>query len=268
MNFQIILIIITTSVIVIFCTWVFLTEKFIPFSDKGSRPKGRSSSVSKYIPPLDVLSVITQSLDRDEIPYWLDQGTLLGAYREGVIMEHDDDVDIAYIISDQDQILEILRRVLPDGFTANLHGAYRENINIQGPFAKNMPSGLDLYGYKDKGKFLQIEHYSKPIPKEWVFPLSEGKLSNLTFHIPANTKDYLELTYGDIRKSADYDFKTHLYTQGNNINQDDNKSKGDPNYIMGIPKKYLHLLEEIAPEWWAKCVTHDEWGSYKDGKKC
>ena len=229
------------------------------------------STPEEYTPPLEVLSVITQSLDRDGIPYWLDCGTLLGAYREGAIMEHDNDVDIAYITSDQDQILEILRRVLPDGFTANPHGSYRENINIQGPFAKNMPSGLDLYGYKNKGKFLQIEHYGKPIPKEWVFPLSEGKLDDLTFHIPANTKEYLELIYGDILKSADYDFKTHLYTQGNKINQradETLKSKGDPNYSMGIPKKYLRLLEEIAPEWWAKCVTHDEWGSYMDGKKC
>ena len=223
----------------------------------------------KYIPPLEVLSVITQSLDRDGITYWLDLGTLLGAYREGEIMEHDNDVDIAYLTPNQDQILEILRRVLPSGFTAKPHGAYSENINIQGPFAKDMPSGLDLYGYKDKGKFLQIEHYSKPIPKEWVFPLSEGKLGNLTFHIPANTKEYLELIYGDILKSADYDFKTHLYTQGNKINQRaDETSKGDPNYSHGIPKKYLRLLEEIAPEWWAKCVTHDEWGSYMDGKKC
>ena len=235
-------------------------------------PKYKSSpSPSPYIPPLEVLTVITQSLDRDGITYWLDYGTLLGAHREGEIMEHDNDVDIAYLTPNQDQILEILRRVLPSGFTAKPSGAYSENINIQGPFAKDMPSGLDLYGYKDKGKFLQIEHYGKPIPKEWVFPLSEGKLGNLPFHIPANTKEYLELIYGDILKSADYDFKTHLYTQGNKINQradETHKSKGDPNYSMGIPKKYLRLLEEIAPEWWAKCVTHDEWGSYMDGKKC
>jgi hypothetical protein len=40
MNYKTILIIIITSVIVIFCTWGFLTEwKFIPFTDNYTTPE-------------------------------------------------------------------------------------------------------------------------------------------------------------------------------------------------------------------------------------
>ena len=95
------------------------------------------------------------------------------------------------------------------------------------------------------------------MPKSWVFPLKVGKLSGIEFSIPANTKDYLELNYGNLSENAHYDPKTHLYVEGNVIPKRD-KDKSDSNYIQGIPKKFVALLQEIAPEWWKKCVVRND----------
>ena len=218
--------------------------------------------------PLEITEIIARNLEREGITYWLDAGTLLGSWREGKIMEHDNDVDIAYLKPQQGQILEILRRVLPSNFTVNTHGSYNENIIVKGPFkGKDMSSGLDLYGYQDKGNFLQIQDYSKPMPKSWVFPLKVGKLSGIEFSTPANTKDYLELNYGNLAENAHYDPKTHLYVGGNVIPKRD-KEKRDSNYAAGIPKKFVTLLQEIAPKWWKKCVVRNDSNYHWDSKRC
>jgi hypothetical protein len=47
-------------------------------------------------PKLDtLLSMLTSILSSAKIQYWIDQGTLLGAYRHGKFIERDSDVDIA-----------------------------------------------------------------------------------------------------------------------------------------------------------------------------
>lgn len=52
---------------------------------------------------------IIELLNRYEIPYWLDSGTLLGVIREGKLLEHDKDIDLSMWAEHERK----LRRVLP-----------------------------------------------------------------------------------------------------------------------------------------------------------
>ena len=38
---------------------------------------------------IDCLKIITEEFDKNNIPYWLDYGTLLGAYRDFTLISHD-----------------------------------------------------------------------------------------------------------------------------------------------------------------------------------
>ena len=62
---------------------------------------------------LDMLTTITDILERNNIPYWLEGGTLLGAMRHGGFIPWDDDVDIDILAADTERMKEALRRELP-----------------------------------------------------------------------------------------------------------------------------------------------------------
>ena len=83
---------------------------------------GRSFSAIKknYIfkkNSLKVLQLIHQAFEDEEILYWLEFGTLLGAVREKDFIEHDLDIDIGLFIStDKNKIENLLKKV---GFIKN-----------------------------------------------------------------------------------------------------------------------------------------------------
>ena len=57
---------------------------------------------------LSLLSTITVVLELEEIPYWITQGTLLGATRNGEIIPWTNDVDISVLFSDFPKIINLL----------------------------------------------------------------------------------------------------------------------------------------------------------------
>ena len=50
--------------------------------------------------PSELLILVKQHLDNHNIPFWLDMGTLLGAVREGKIIQGDNDVDVGIFRND------------------------------------------------------------------------------------------------------------------------------------------------------------------------
>lgn len=62
---------------------------------------------------LDILIELREFLDRNNIDYWLDSGTLLGAVRHGGFIPWDDDIDICVHEADMPRLVEAARRELP-----------------------------------------------------------------------------------------------------------------------------------------------------------
>jgi len=55
----------------------------------------------------ELLKMIDQLFRENNIKYWADGGTLLGSLREGHIIEHDDDADLAIQYEDLDKLKKI-----------------------------------------------------------------------------------------------------------------------------------------------------------------
>lgn len=69
----------------------------------------------------DLLETVADILERESITYWLDRGTLLGAYRGGHFLPFDSDVDIHVLFEDWETILNALKTALPTRFTVSAH---------------------------------------------------------------------------------------------------------------------------------------------------
>lgn len=91
---------------------------------------------------LDILKVIDKLCRENDIDYFIDSGTCLGAMRHGGFIPWDDDVDVGMPIEDYDRFCEIAPTLLPEGYS--LHVAE----NTQGF------SALWAKVYKDGTRFI------------------------------------------------------------------------------------------------------------------
>ena len=61
-----------------------------------------------------LLKFVTDVFDREGFTYWLDRGTLLGAYREQQIIMGDDDIDLRMMHDEWEAVYEVFKKELPD----------------------------------------------------------------------------------------------------------------------------------------------------------
>jgi hypothetical protein len=163
---------------------------------------------------------VTQVLDRYQIPYFLDYGTLLGYFREGELLDHDIDVDISVHSEYQSVLLEALQN-LPESYYIRTppKGDFlkwkRTNIKIK---RRRRLGSLDIYLYYpfeldticqgkacrfNKEKVIScvpVGDYSQ-LPTDWFFPLKQSELviggEKRKCYIPNQTKAYIRHLYGD-----------------------------------------------------------------------
>jgi phosphorylcholine metabolism protein LicD len=64
-------------------------------------------SYDEKIKLYELLKLIDKLFEENDIKYWADGGTLLGSLREGHIIEHDDDADIAIHFKDLEKLKKI-----------------------------------------------------------------------------------------------------------------------------------------------------------------
>jgi|SRR5690554_203197 len=59
---------------------------------------------------------IVELLNRYEVPYWLDSGTLLGVIRDGKLLAHDKDIDLSMWVEDEKKLRRVVPAVRKDGY--------------------------------------------------------------------------------------------------------------------------------------------------------
>lgn len=137
-----------------------------------------------------------------DITFWLTDGTLLGYFREGDLIEHDSDVDLGlYIYDYSDEIIPAFERAGFDlkyvlgekkqglelsfiryGVKVDLFFFYRENGRVwHGAW-----EGLD------KGRKRNLIKYYYD-----AFDLKEIEFLGNRFNVPADTLKYVETKYGE-----------------------------------------------------------------------
>jgi hypothetical protein len=158
---------------------------------------------------LNILLDLKKVMDNLQIPFWLDGGTLLGAYRENQFMDTDFDVDIGMFGEDDKYCYGIMEQLEYKGFS-NFH--FKQHPCGEGKqisFIKDgIPGDIFIYykrGFKRFRVMFDITPYRtvKFIP--CVFP---GALFDsfaeidfmdygVKFNMPFPTNEYLQEQYGD-----------------------------------------------------------------------
>ncbi len=204
---------------------------------------------------LKMLKIVTETLERHNIEYYLDFGTLLGAVREKGFIKWDHDLDISLVNpKDFNKIPKILKELRLKHFYRGYIYSFEESLNrikqerikngenfkeIQVDFtdkknfqiAKVRTNKFFIFGkghicldiffkYKKDEKLFWMAYgsiYSTP-----ARPLEDGfkkiKLYGHSFKIPKNYSEYLSNIYGEWQTpKEDWEQKEHKALELNNL---------------------------------------------------
>lgn len=89
-----------------------LRERFNP---EGSQLR------NMQIEMLSILKVIDDICKRNNIPYWIASGTLIGAMRHGGFIPWDDDLDIEILYKDKKRFIKACEKDLPERYKLQSH---------------------------------------------------------------------------------------------------------------------------------------------------
>lgn len=168
----------------------------------------------------DILGEVGILLDNAQIPWWLDCGTCLGAYRYGGIIPWDEDLDIAVLRPDFDNIRRLLnhldpKKYLVEDWSSRTYPKSYLRIYVRDS-GNRYDKRIDIYHFdihpesKTIRRVVSNEHnlfmtnswkamerlYKVPAPIGIVFPLKKAAFDGIEVNVPSDTKKYLERYYG------------------------------------------------------------------------
>ena len=178
------------------------------------------------------LKAIVDILYNCEIPFWVDCGTLLGAYHYEGVIPWDYDIDIGIIANDFDNVMHALNALDPDLYRVqdwSSRGVPRSYIRV---YIKENHNHIDIFHYDidrlhktltfifsyENSNFMATDWktrertHLKSFPFEMIFPLKKGLFDGLKVPVPQDTVGYLKLMYGDhLEPVRIYDPRTGCY---------------------------------------------------------
>ncbi len=207
-----------------------------------SRIKLEESAMTRYGPQRLQLARFLRDhvLPAVGVPWILDSGTLLGAWRNGKFIPHDDDFDILLLYDDLDhgdenfperlkeldRIRRIVRARLPTHYDARIVTTYTEKIEVFEPGCGKyiLPSpeyrGADFHHVtvdlqlSSKVAERQVYHHSMypaSFPVDALFPLGSLVLEGEKFPAPRDAEAALVGLYGSLDPRAKFNPITRLY---------------------------------------------------------
>ena len=175
---------------------------------------------------------IIQIFKKHKIPFWLDCGTCLGAYRYGGAIPWDLDIDIAALQPDFKNVYSALHELDPAEFTVfDFSGRDKPETYIR--VRSNKTNFLfDIYFFhidpekkivhtilsnefnmfmRETWKAKELK-FTRPMPFERVFPLKKILFEGIEVPIPNKIEEYLQTFYGvNLAPVKIYDAKTGQY---------------------------------------------------------
>ncbi len=150
--------------------------------------------------------------EKAHLPAFICYGTLLGAVRNGRLIGHDNDVDIAYL-SDQAYPVDVVReafhleRVLrEDGWQVRRGSGSRLNVRIEQEDGSHR--FVDVFAAHWVGDRLYMpQDTGFDIPRDRMLPLTTVQLHGRPFPAPADYEHLLALTYGPGWRTPDPSFR-------------------------------------------------------------
>jgi len=168
---------------------------------------------------MKILKDVGQVLNKADIHYWLEGGTLLGVIREQRLLPWDNDMDISMFKTDQGKLFSVVLKLISKGYRISIK-RYRSTI---GPFNKGELRMIKVRNYKAflrKGEVLcdiflkrkvEDEYYwtvgvktpvLKSTPAEYYEKVTRVPFDGMEFSVPLDYDGYLTYRYGDWRKTV------------------------------------------------------------------
>jgi lipopolysaccharide cholinephosphotransferase len=145
---------------------------------------------------LEILRIFHGICERHNINYWLDWGTLLGAYRHAGFIPWDDDLDVTILWKDRKKLISALEKELPDDLKLQTRKTdkkyYKFHPKIRDTKSRLHNKRSDVYEFN--GIFFDI-FYLEPMPSiEFKRIIDNFLLAEINF-VRAKTL-YRKVKYG------------------------------------------------------------------------
>ena len=146
-----------------------------------------------------VAHCLREAMDRQGVRWWLDYGTLLGAWRIGDCLPYDHDLDMSYLAEDAEKLLPALAGLEAQGITLELeHGRIFYGGRKIGDLEAWHRYGTRLCR-DDPARREGIPRFWRPLvddlEAQWVLPLGEIKFCGEWYKAPREVKRFLRHRY-------------------------------------------------------------------------
>lgn len=145
---------------------------------------------------LDILVEIDKVCRKNNIPYWLDFGTLLGAVRHKGFIPWDDDVDITILRKDQKRLYKALELELPKKYVVQNHKTDRNYYLAYGRVVDTTSEVVSIhkteFAKEHNGLFVDIFPVEKGSVKiKTAFDTIYGRTFRRINHFSSSKTDYM-----------------------------------------------------------------------------
>ncbi len=165
----------------------------------------------------EALREIGTLLNEENIVWWVDCGTCLGAYRYGGVIPWDFDIDMAILLPDFDNVFRLLHKLDQEKYTVLDWSSREFPKSLIRVYVKETGSLIDLYHFMIDPKKREIRYllsqennvflpeswkirerrFTQPISFDAVFPLKKAVFDGVEVFVPRDPEKYLQRYYGE-----------------------------------------------------------------------
>lgn len=163
------------------------------------------------------LREIGDLLQKHGIPYWVDCGSCLGAYRYGGVIPWDFDVDMGILAVDSDNVWHVLQELDSSRYQVQNWSSRYSGAPLLKVYLRGKGQLIDIFHYvvdEEKGEIYRItaNEDSRFLSDKWrdresrycgrltyqeIFPLKVADFDGIKVPVPCETKRYLQSKYGE-----------------------------------------------------------------------
>lgn len=166
---------------------------------------------------LSLLTDFAELMNNNAIIYWLEFGSLLGAYRDCNFIKNDNDIDVGVYLKDANMIYNILTS---NGYELVREFHVRGENGLEQTYSK-FGTTIDLFFFFEKGNYLICNGFydaiSQKVARYFDIAVCEFQFSRFEVRpfiflgvrvgVPVNTEKHIIEVYGDSYKIYDPNFK-------------------------------------------------------------
>jgi len=180
---------------------------------------------------MKLATILRDSVLPSNLEWFIENGTLLGAYRNGKFISHDDDFDIGLIITTLDDIERLqstIQEKLPSPYKVRRISSYADKLEVYDPshgvYTLQGYDGADFHYVTVDVQFhwLESDRACQPLYRRGnqyrfkiddTLPTSSIVLEGEEFPCPKNPEKLLKERYGSIKEGAVYDTVLGKYVE-------------------------------------------------------